>query len=1011
MIRLWILGFLAVGLVFQAVAQPVYTEAFTGSGGVSLADWNGVFDSGGSSGGLAGSFAWVWHKGNCRNLIYTDEFELDPGAWGQIEFRYGLRRYTAYGATPVTGVAVRAGGTWYVSRQTAVSTDTVFSTQTLVYDPAAAGWDTLDIAAASRGAGAAADLSGPITGFGLFSDSGNVGGDCTAEYDFFEVAAEERPDPSPDFDASGEVDFLDFSGFAAAWQTSAGHPSFESRYDLDADSDVDIRDLSMFGLWWMEGVKAAYHPVQSPRERVGFNGGWRFYRGGVSSGDPQAASFDDSGWQAVTLPHNPPKNPPHPDPLRPEWPNYSYEGVCWYRKHFTLDPEWQGRKLFIEFEAANTVSDVWVNGVHLTTHYGGYLPFTVDITAAAFYGPSGNVIAVRVDNSDNPDVPIGNAGWFNWGGIYRDVWLHVTDPLHVTDAVYADVVAGGGVFVTTPFVSESRASVEIKTHVQNEYATAKDCVVKSWLVDADLQTVARTVDEQAIPGGSDATLIQTLDVFNPLLWHPDHPHLYTVYTEVYEGDRVADTYRTRMGIRSIQFSKAEGFTINGQPLRFRGTNRLQDYPYIGYAMGNLGQRRDARRLKEAGFDYVRLSHYPHDPAFMDACDELGLLVMDAIPGFQYIGGQEFRQRSFRDMRDMIRRDRNHPCVIAWELSLNETNFDAAYAQTAAAIGHEEYPGEDCFVAGWMHDSIYDVFIATPTAGALTYDGPAPLVVSEYGHWEFGGDAGSSDVHRDPDLSSRYDGGEAAMVQQARNHQEGHDRNLGLANVCGDGLWVGIDYGPYPSGVLDPFRLPKFSYHFWRSQREPDGAAGSPMVFIANYWTETSPSEITVYSNCRQVRLYRNGQLLETRGPDSGAFTSHIPHPPFTFSGVSFQAGELRAEGLMDGQVAAGHTVRTPGAASRLHVEFDAMGDIPANGSETVFVYASIVDAAGTVLPEASNRVTFSVSGPATLVSPASVDAEAGIATAIVRFADQPGPVTVTAAAAGLTGGSANVSSY
>lgn len=818
--------------------------------------------------------------------------------------------------------------------------------------------------------------------------------------------------PYPDFDGSGEIDLADLTLLAGAWRASAGQGAYEERFDFDTDGDVDIEDLGAFAAYWLKGAKVPYAAAASPRRRSAFNTGWLFYRGAIASDAAQAPGWNDSGWQAVNLPHNPPMNPPGPDPLRPGWPNYSYEGVSWYRKHFTLDPSMEGGKLFLEFEGANTVSDIWVNGVHLTTHYGGYLPFTVDITGCVSFTAE-NVIAVKVDNTDNPDVPIGNSNWFNWGGLYRDVWLHVTDPLHVTDAVYANRVAGGGIFVTTPFVSDALAEVQIKTHVKNETAAAKDCTVQSFIVDAENQVVARASGLQRISAGGEAIFTQSAEVLAPQLWHPDHPYLYTVYTHVYDGERPADTVQTRIGIRDIGFSKASGFTINGKPLRFRGVNRLQDFPYIGYAMGNLGQRRDAQKLKEAGFDFVRTAHYPQDPAFMDACDELGLMVMNAIPGFQYVGSATFKNHSYQNMRDLIRRDRNHPCVIAWELSLNETDFDWNYAQTAVAIGHQEYPGDDCFIAGWKFDSLYDVFIATPTAGARTYNGPRPLIVSEYGHWEYDSGSGStSDVNRDPDVNW-YAGGEAAMLQQAWNHQHGHDLNRALSNLCGDGLWVGIDYGPYPSGVLDIFRIPKFSYYFWRSQRDPEAAfAGAgPMVFIANYRTASSPTEVKVFSNCQQVRLYRNGVLLATRGPDSGGSTGDIAHPPFTFSGVAFQSGTLKAEGLIDNQVAAEHVVRTPGSGASLRVEFDEAGPIFANGSETVFVYASIVDANGTVLPPASNQVTFSVSGPAAPAGPTKVYAEAGIATTLIRFGDQPGKVTVTATAYGLTAGSASVTTY
>jgi beta-galactosidase len=803
------------------------------------------------------------------------------------------------------------------------------------------------------------------------------------------------------------VDFLDYARFASAWRTTLGEPDFNENYDFDDDDDVDITDLYFFTKDWLS--------PQTNREKLSFNTGWKFYKGTVSGDDAKNPGYDDSSWLAVNIPHNPPMTGQSgPDPLRPPWSSgYSYEGVSWYRKHFTIGDCYQGKKIFIEFEAINTRADVWVNGtlIPTTPHYGGYLPFTVDITDYANFGPTENVIAVKADNTDDPDTPIGNSTWFNWGGIYRDTWLHISDKLHITDAVYADIVAGGGIFVTYPSVSASEAEVQVKTHIKNEYTTTKNCTVKTYIVDANDQVVNTTEmsSSESIAAGADYTFTQSTTVNDPCLWHPDHPYLYTVLTEVYDADSLVDTYQTRIGIRSISFSKAEGFKINGQVLRFRGTNRLQDYPYIGYAMGNIGQRRDAEKLKEAGFEFVRTSHYPQDPAFMEACDELGIMIMDEIPGCFVVGGATFRSRSYQNMRDMIRRDRNHPCVIAWELSLNETGFDSGYATNAVNIGHAEYPGS--YISGWLSAYNYDIYIATPTAGARSYSGSKPLIIDEYGHWEYNYN-GYSDVHRGY-VGDGYNYGETAMLNQIVNHQDGLNLNRGMTYLCGDALWVGIDYGPYPSGVLDPFRLPKFSYYFFQSQRDPDvnipGIDSGPMVFIANYWTASSPTTVKVFSNCDQVKLYKNDVLQDTRSPDTGGSNTNLQHPPFTFTGLSFTSGELKAEGLIDGEVVATHIVNTPGSADSLSVEFDVT-NVPANGSEIIFVYASIVDSASTVVPDASNEVTFSVSGQATLASPATVDAEAGIATALIRVTDQPGLITVTATASGLTTDDASITS-
>jgi beta-galactosidase len=521
--------------------------------------------------------------------------------------------------------------------------------------------------------------------------------------------------------------------------------------------------------------------------------------------------------------------------------------------------------------------------------------------------------------------------------------------------------------------------------------------------------------EQSIAGGGDYTFVQSAMITNPSLWHPDHPNLYTVYTRVLDGETVVDDYKTRIGIRSVFFSKEEGFKINGEPLKFRGANSNRGYPYIGLAVSNEARYRDVLQLKEEGFNYLRPSPEarPEDPSYLDACDELGLLVLDSIHRNDWQDTTVFKERCYQAMRDLIQRDRNHPCVIAWELSLNEIWWDAPeFSPTAMAIGHEEYPGDQCYVAAWKDSGrwgtepvVFDVFIATPTAGAREYDGPLPLIISEHGHWEYVGnpDATDSDVRRGE--------GEIHMLNQAWNHQESHHLNLGLSNMCGDGVFCGTDYLAYSSGTIDMFRLEKFSYYFWQSQRDTDliipEIDSGPMVFIANYWRESSPTNVRVYSNCKQVKLYINDVLQDTRLPDSGYPNTNILHPPFTFGDLTWESGELRAEGYIGGELAAEHTVVTPGEGQSLEISIDATslrvaGDI-------TFVHVSVLDSNGTLVTDASNSIHLQISGPAVLIGPGELGAEAGIATFLLRSTEGGGEVNINATSSGLDPDSDNIS--
>ncbi len=722
---------------------------------------------------------------------------------------------------------------------------------------------------------------------------------------------------------------------------------------------------------------------------------------------PAAPFYDDTGWDDVMLPYEPVVNQVYAD-----WPAYHYLGVMWYRKEFTLDSGYAGKKLFLEFEAANLVAEVWVNGTKLATHYNSFFPFTVDITDYVYTDGTPNSIAVKVDSHEDENIP----SYAVFGGITGDVTLQVTDKLHITDAVRAGKEASGGIFVRYPSVSNTVSEVMVQTHVTNEYTVAKTCTVETRIFDTNQVQVAFMTQAQVIPQGGDFAFVQNTSISNPHLWSPESPYLYTVDTKVLADNTVIDTMSTRIGIRSIFFSQAEGFKLNGQPYRFRGANSNTGYPYIGVAVSDEAIYRDLKRLRELGFNYLRPSpeYRPCDPAYLKACDELGLLLLDPISAATWNNTTLFKERCYQNMRDLIRRDRNHPCVIAWELSLNEQWWDdPAFSPTANAIGHAEYPGDQCYTAAWKDGGKYgepaefDIHIATPGAGARTYTGPLPLIVSEHGHWEYvnTGAAVDSDCVRSD--------GELPMLSQAFNHMQSHNLNLEQPYIVGDGVFTAVDYLAYDSGILDFFRLPKFSAYFWQSQRDPSlllpGLDSGPMIRIASYWKASSPSDVTVFSNCDEVKLYVNDVLVDTRTPDVNSNTAYVAHPPTTFSNVVFSAGELKAEGYIGGQLAATDIVNTPGTAT--HLELSIAADQLASDGDVSLVHVSVLDANGTVVPDNSVTVTLQVTGgPAFIIGPAQRVAEAGIAGFLIRTDGNTGTVSLSATASGLTADAATVES-
>ena len=749
---------------------------------------------------------------------------------------------------------------------------------------------------------------------------------------------------------------------------------------------------------------------------IAFNDGWEF----IIADDSLEAFGGNFPLEDVQLPHTP--------VIEPLVVNDQWQGTCWYRKQFLLDRDLAGKNIFLKFDAAMNVADVWINGVHKVRHLGGYLPFMLDLTAEALPGDT-NEVVVRLDNRDNPVTgpkPLEILDFNMYGGLYRDVHLIVKDEVHITDPILEQKTAGGGIFVRFPRVSDELATIEVQTHVRNSGTDGEDLVIRHELLDASGPVGGVTSGTYMLGAGEDSHVTLAFEVRNPRLWSPRHPNLYALVTRVTAGGRTTDTDTTRIGIKRIGFSNNK-LVLNGEQVFLRGVNRHQEYPYVGYALSNQAQYRDAVKIKEAGFDYVRLSHYPHSPAFMDACDELGLLVIDAILGWQYYSDDRaFHEQVFSTCRDLVRRDRNHACVLAWEVSLNESWMPEPFIDSLTAIAHAEYPGDQCFTAGWQAYG-YDIYLQARQHRLHHYDPPdKPYVVSEYGDWEYyamnaGLDQDAWSDLKQEERSSRQllSGGEERLLQQATNIQEAHNDNFNTPAFA-DGYWVMFDYNRgyaddlEASGIMSITRLPKFSYYFFRSQRDADDTShlysSGPMVFIASYWSEGSGPSIRVFSNCDSIALFLDNSLLAVQSPDTGRMCDNLAHPPFTFRMGEIQAGTLKAIGYLDGREAARYERLTPLAPQALRMRVDESGRPPKAGAgDHVFVHAEVTDSNGTIVPANDTEIRFKISGDGELVSPPSVLTEAGIATALVRIGDSGRIIRIKAIASGIRGAEAEIS--
>jgi beta-galactosidase len=748
-----------------------------------------------------------------------------------------------------------------------------------------------------------------------------------------------------------------------------------------------------------------------------FNKGWQFVKDIDTTTSSTLLSDDRAGiikWDKVSLPHT-----AHIEPV--EKVVEQWQGTCYYRKFFTLPATHRGKHVALQFDAAMHEADVFLNGKRIYKHLGGFLPFYIDISNEVKSGKR-NCILIKLNNQDNPVIPpakpIKDLDFNYYGGIYRNVWLIVKDKLHISNAVQANREAGGGVLLYDEEVSPSSAKIIVRTDVDNDYSVQKATYVKITLTDDKGNVIATGISgKRYIRSNNFGTFEQTLAVANPKLWSPEHPYLYHLKVQVMYNGAQADELVLRTGIKTIKFA-ADGFYLNGKKLVIRGTNRHQEYPYIGYALSDNAQYRDAWKIKSAGFNFVRCSHYPPSSAYLDACDELGVMVMDAIPGWQFFGNSEFQQNSYQNIKDMIHRDRDHASVILWEASLNETGMSKAYMDNANRIVHVELPYKDVFSTGW-EDYAYDVF--NPARQHLKapdywkkYKKDKPLLLAEYGDWEYyAQNAGFNQTEyqnltKEEKSSRQVRGyGQERLLQQALNFQEAHNDNLN-GEIIGDVNWLMFDYKRgyatdlESSGIMDIFRVPKFSYYFYQSQA--DAAGNKPMIFIASYWNDPSDKTVKIYSNCDEVELKLNGKFIARQKPDTGSNTNNLAHPPFTFHVTEYQPGTLVATGFMSGKNAASSKASTPGNPYKLVLKADYSNKpFKAGCNDVLFVYAYVTDKNGTTVHGNIDMVNFSVKG-ATVIGDKSIKVEAGIAPLLIKGGEKAGKVEINVSADDLKPG-------
>ena len=768
----------------------------------------------------------------------------------------------------------------------------------------------------------------------------------------------------------------------------------------------------------------------SGREVYSMNPAWRFHKGAVEGAETK--EFNDKDWTVVSLPDGIEYLPTEASGC------INYQGEVWYRKHFTPDAALKVKKLFLHFEAIMGKSKVFVNGKLLTEHFGGYLPVIADVTDVLDWNGD-NVIAVWADNSDDPSYPPGKAqdvlDYTYSGGIYRDCWLIAHNNVFITDPNYENEVAGGGLFVAFGKVSDALAEVQLKIHVRNATKNPFSGRVEYMLLQPDGTEVARLSDKIQVKAGRATTVSDRMPVKQPMLWTPSTPTLYNLLVRVLDKEgNVIDGYRRRIGIRSIEFKGKDGFYLNGRPYGkpLIGANRHQDFAVVGNAVANSIHWRDARKLKDVGMEIIRNAHCPQDPAFMDACDELGLFVIVNTPGWQFWNdAPEFAQRVYSDIRNVVRRDRNHPSVWLWEPILNETWYPADFAKNTRDIVDAEYPYPYCYSGSDSeargHEN-FPVYFAHP---ANMQDASKEIDPTKtYFTREWGDNVDDWSSHNSPSRVAR-NWGEQPMRVQAQHYacpyypvtsyDVLHKQSPQHVGGC---LWHSFDHqrgyhpDPFYGGLMDVFRQPKYSYYMFMAQRpavKNDRNAGSgPMVYIAHEMTPFSGKDVTVYSNCDEVRLtFNKGGKTYTYKKDKNR--PGMPSPVITFPDVydfmvdkAFSRTQkqddvyLLAEGLIDGKVVATHKVVPARRPEKILLWMDNEGtDLKADGSDFVTVVAAVADKNGNIKRLNNYNIRFSIEGegrllggPGVLANPVPV--KWGTAPVLVQSTLKPGKIRITA---------------
>jgi beta-galactosidase len=720
------------------------------------------------------------------------------------------------------------------------------------------------------------------------------------------------------------------------------------------------------------------------------NRGWRFSPKFVEGGHNR--EFDDSSFDRVVVPHTDKREPWH------GFDEKDYEFVSLYRRKFKLPAAAKGKRIFADFDGVMTASTVWINGTRLGEYKGGYTPFSFELTQNVDWDGE-NVLAVDVDATERPDIPpFGyEIDYLTFGGIYREVALRVVPETFIEN-----------IFVRPKDVLTSNPSVDVECFLQNIKAAHKPFALQVELLDGD-QVIAKAVQrisasipvrKQASSPAADhdsitSEVVGLKGLGGIKLWDLNNHNLYTIRVRLMDGSQVIDEDFRRFGFRHAEFTD-HGFELNGKVIKLRGLDRHQTFPWVGQAMPGRVQRRDADILRnKMHCNIVRTSHYPQSRHFLDACDEMGLLVLEEIPGWQHIGDQAWKDISVDNVRRMIRRDWNHPSVVLWGVRINESLDDHDFYSRTNAVAHQLDPTRQTGGIRYFQESEFleDVFTMNDFGFPLK-----PPNHPRYLNTEFVG-------HTFP--TKTIDNTER-LTEHAMRHARIHDQLASNPQYAGGIGWCAFDYNTHGNfgsgdricyhGVTDIFREPKPAAGFYKSQCDPSEEIVLEPAF---HWARGDESigftKAVFCSNCDHLKVYVNDRLIAEADPDRQQF-QHLRYAPFTVdagSGLRHGWGDLRVEGYIAGKKVIEKKMSGRGVEARFTVTPDDSA-LLADGADTTRVVLRVTDEFGAIRPFANDSIKFELDGPAEIIGGNPFSLIGGTGAIWIRAKEQAGTVQLTA---------------